>query len=189
MGGTVKGLRNTNTTAFCPTQSRVHHSLHLEASRGNFSVVMEAGLSTCRKAIIALHSSLTRTILYGGSSGKPPSIQLVSNALAFINDWPLRDHAFCSFRKFTLGTVQPTERSSRRYQNTYSKSRGTRDSAVRLRHVEPARVPLRHAAPSPPQIPGSLYRLAEELSRRPSDFLSGHVYQDGKLGHRGDFTH
>ena len=29
------------------------------------------------------------------------------------------------------------------------KSRGTRDNAVRLRHVESARVPLRHAAPSP----------------------------------------
>ena len=29
------------------------------------------------------------------------------------------------------------------------KSRGTRDNVVQLRHVEPARVPLRHAAPSP----------------------------------------
>ena len=44
-------------------------------------------------------------------------------------------------------TVRPTERSPLA-QNPDAKSRGTRDSTVRLRHVEPARVPLRHAAPS-----------------------------------------
>ena len=43
--------------------------------------------------------------------------------------------------------VRPTERSPRA-QNPDAKSRGTRDNAVRLRDVEPARVPLRHAAPS-----------------------------------------
>ena len=37
---------------------------------------------------------------------------------------------------------------------------GTRDNDVWLRHVEPARVPLGHAAPSSPQIPDSLHRLA-----------------------------
>ena len=47
-------------------------------------------------------------------------------------------------------------------------------------HVEPARVPLRHAAPSPPQVLDSLHRLAKAQSRRPPDFLSGHAYQDGK---------
>ena len=76
-------------------------------------------------------------------------------------------------------TVRPTERSPRA-QNTDAKSRGTRDNAVRLRHVEPARVPLRHAAPSPPQVLDSLNRLAKARSRRPPDFLSGHAYQDGK---------
>ena len=40
-------------------------------------------------------------------------------------------------------TVRPIERSSRA-QNLDAHSRGTRDNAVRLRHVEPARVPLRH---------------------------------------------
>ena len=65
-------------------------------------------------------------------------------------------------------------------QNPDAKSRGTRDNAVRLRHVEPARVPLRHAASSPPQVLDSLHRLAKAQSRRPPDFLSGHVYQDGK---------
>ena len=43
-----------------------------------------------------------------------------------------------------------------------------------------ARVPLRHAAPSPPQVPDSLHRLATVQSRRPPDFLSGHAYEDGK---------
>ena len=61
-------------------------------------------------------------------------------------------------------TVRPTERSPRA-QHTDAKSRGTRDNAVRLRHVEPARVPLRHAAPSPPQVLDSLHRLARKHNR------------------------
>ena len=68
-------------------------------------------------------------------------------------------------------TVRQTECSSRA-QNPDAKSRGTRDNAVRLRHVEPARLPLRHAAPSPPQLLDSLHRLAKAQSRRPPDFLS-----------------
>ena len=76
-------------------------------------------------------------------------------------------------------TVRPTERSPRA-QNPDAKSRGTRDNAVRLRHVELARGPLRHAAPSPPQDHNSLHRLAKAQSRRPPDFLSGHAYKDGK---------
>ena len=76
-------------------------------------------------------------------------------------------------------TVRPTERSPRA-QNPDAKSRGTRDNAVRLRHVEPARVPLRHAAPSPPKVLDSLHRLAKTQSRRPSGFLSGHACQYGK---------
>ena len=56
--------------------------------------------------------------------------------------------------------VRPTERSPRG-QNPDAKSRDTRDNAVRLRHVETARVPLRHAAPSPPQVLDSLHRLAK----------------------------
>ena len=47
-------------------------------------------------------------------------------------------------------------------------------------YVEPARVPLRHAAPSPPQVLDSLHRLMEAQSRRPPDFLSGHACQDGE---------
>ena len=76
-------------------------------------------------------------------------------------------------------TVRPTERSPRA-QSPDAKSRGTRGNAVRLRHVEPTRVPLRHAPPSPPQVLDSLHRLAKAQSRRPLDFLSGHAYQDGK---------
>ena len=76
-------------------------------------------------------------------------------------------------------TVRPTE-CSPRAQTPDAKSRGTRNNAVRLRHVEPVRVPLRHAAPSPPQVLDSLHRLAKAQSRRPSVFLSGHACQDGK---------
>ena len=49
-------------------------------------------------------------------------------------------------------------------------------------------MPLRHAAPSPPQLPVSLHWLAKEQSRRPPDFLSGHDYQDRKRENRGDYT-
>ena len=57
-------------------------------------------------------------------------------------------------------TIRPTVRSTQA-QNPDAKSRGARDKAVRLRHVEPARAPLRHAAPGPPQLPTSLHRLAK----------------------------
>ena len=72
------------------------------------------------------------------------------------------------------------DRSSPRSKNPDVQSRGTRDNAVWLRHAEPARVPQRHAGPSPPQLPDSLHRLAKERSRRPPDLLSGHAYHDGK---------
>ena len=75
-------------------------------------------------------------------------------------------------------TIRPTERSPRA-QNPYAKSRGTRDNAVRLRHVEPARVTHQHAAPSPPQVLDSLHRLAKAQSRRPPDFRSGHANEGG----------
>ena len=76
-------------------------------------------------------------------------------------------------------TVRPIERSPRA-QNPETKSRGTRGNAVRLRHMEPAHVPLRSAAPSPPQVLDSLHRLAKAQSCQPPDYLSGHAYQDGK---------
>ena len=76
-------------------------------------------------------------------------------------------------------TVRPTERSPRA-QNPDAKSRGTRDNAVRLRHVEPAHLPLRHAAPSPPQVLDSLHGLAKAQSCRPPDFLSRHACHDEK---------
>ena len=75
-----------------------------------------------------------------------------------------------------------------RAQNPDVQSRGTGDNSVRLRHVEPARMPLQHAVPSPPQLPDSLHRLAKEQSRWRPDFLSGHVDEDGEGEHRGDFT-
>ena len=76
-------------------------------------------------------------------------------------------------------TVQPTERSPRAQNTDTKKSRGTRDNPVRLRHMEPAHLPLRHAAPGPPQFPGSLLWLAKEQSRRSLDFLSGQLIKTG----------
>ena len=84
-------------------------------------------------------------------------------------------------------TVRPTERSPRA-QNLDAKGRGTRDNTARLGHVEPACVPLRHDASSPPQLPGSLHRLPKEQPCRPPDFLSGHAHEDEKWEHRSDFT-
>ena len=64
-------------------------------------------------------------------------------------------------------TVQPTERPPRA-QNPDATSQGSRDNAVRLCHVEPARAPLRHAAPSPPQVLDSMHRLARTQSITPT---------------------
>ena len=76
-------------------------------------------------------------------------------------------------------TVRPTERSPRA-QTPDAKSRGTRDNDIRLRHMEPACLPLRHTAPNPPQVLDSLHWLAKSQSRRPHGFLPGHAYQNGK---------
>ena len=84
-------------------------------------------------------------------------------------------------------TVRPTERSPRA-QNPDAKSRGTRGGVVRLRSVKSARVPLRHAAPSPPQVLDLLHRLTKARSRRPPNFLFGHSYQDGKRERQSGFT-
>ena len=87
-------------------------------------------------------------------------------------------NAWGNFRKYTFELY---DRSSAPLElKIHAKSRGTRDNAVRLRNVEPARVSLRHAAPSSPQVLDSLHWLAKAQSRRPPDFLSGHAYQDGK---------
>ena len=87
-------------------------------------------------------------------------------------------NAWFSSRNNTLElTARPIERSPRA-QNPDAKSRDTQDNndAVRLHHMEPARVPLRHVAPSPPQLPDSLHRLAKEQSHRSPDFLYECMY-------------
>ena len=88
-------------------------------------------------------------------------------------------NAWCSFRKYTLELYDrpsaPLELKLRMIRAEVLEK-----NVVRLRHVEPVRVPLRHAAPSPPQLLDSLHRLAKAQSRRPPDFLSGHAYEDGK---------
>ena len=60
---------------------------------------------------------------------------------------PAQTQRLVQLPKVRPRTVRPTERSPRA-QNSDAKSRGTRDNTVRLRLVEPARVQLRHTAPS-----------------------------------------
>ena len=88
-------------------------------------------------------------------------------------------NAWCSFRKYTL------ELYNRPSAPLELKIRMLRAEVLETMlygcaTVEPARVPLRRAAPSPPQVLDSLHRLAKARSCRPPDFLSGHAYQDGK---------
>ena len=75
-------------------------------------------------------------------------------------------------------TVRPTERR-RRAQDPDAESRSTRDNAVQMCHVEPARVPLRHAAQSPPRLADPLYRMAKAYSHRPPDLLPRNPCEDG----------
>ena len=74
--------------------------------------------------------------------------------------------------------MRPTERPPRA-KNSDAKSQGTRDNIVRLRHVDPARVPLWHAATRPPQLPDLLNWLAREQPHRQPDFLSEHSNENG----------
>ena len=77
--------------------------------------------------------------------------------------------------------VRINQNESPRAQPPDAKSRGTRDNTVRLRHVEPARVPLRHATLSPSQFPDSLHRLAKDIrADHPISYLDYAHYQDGK---------
>ena len=80
-------------------------------------------------------------------------------------------NAWCKLPEVHPRTIRPTERSPRA-QKADAKNRGTRDNAVRLRHVEPARVSLRHAAPSSPQVLDSLHRLAKARSIAPTTRFS-----------------
>ena len=61
-------------------------------------------------------------------------------------------NAWCSFRNYTPELCDrpntPLELKTRMLR-----AEVLRDNAGRLRHVDPARVPLRHLAPSPPQLP------------------------------------
>ena len=71
-------------------------------------------------------------------------------------------NAWYSFRAYTL---ELHDRSSAPLELEIRVLRAEvlETNAVRLRHVEPACVPLRHAASSPPQLSDSQHRLAKEL--------------------------
>ena len=87
---------------------------------------------------------------------------------------------WCSFRKYTLELYdRPSAPLELKIQMLRAEVLETMLYGCAT-YVEPARVPLRHAAPSPLQFLDSLYRLAKAQSRRPPDFLSGHASQDGK---------
>ena len=95
-------------------------------------------------------------------------------------DRRIRSACMVQLPEVNLRTVRSTEECSPRAQNPDAKSRSTRDNSVRLRHVEPARVPLRHAAPSPPQILDTLIKTGSEsieatLRRRRRILFAGFV--------------
>ena len=102
-----------------------------------------------------------------------------TNEFVYHRGQPARTQRLVQLPEVHPRTVRSTERPPRA-QNPDAKSRGTRNNSVRLRHVEPARVPLRHAAPSPPQVLESLHRFAKAQSRRPPGSLAGHASQDEK---------
>ena len=68
-------------------------------------------------------------------------------------------NAWCIFRKYTLELYDrpsaPLELKIRMPRTE------VRYNAARLRYMKPTRVPLRHAAPSPPQVFDTLHRLAK----------------------------
>ena len=69
-------------------------------------------------------------------------------------------NAWCSFRKYTLELYdRPSALLELKIRMLRAEVLET--MLYRLRHAEPARVPLRHAAPSPPQVLASLHRLRE----------------------------
>ena len=70
-------------------------------------------------------------------------------------------NAWCSFRKYALELYDRPSASFELKIRMLRAEVPTRDNAVRLRHVEPARVPLRPVARSPPQVLDSLHRLAK----------------------------
>ena len=89
-------------------------------------------------------------------------------------------NAWCSFRKNTLELY---DRPSAPLELKVRMLRAEVLETMRkkcLRKKRPARVPLRHAASSPPQVLDSLHRLGKAQSCRPPDFLSGRAYQDRK---------
>ena len=85
-------------------------------------------------------------------------------------------NAWCSFRKYTL--------------ELYDRPSAPLELKIRMLRAEVLKTMLYgcvtwspracHYTPSPPQVLGSLHRLAKARTRRPPDFLSGHAYQDGK---------
>ena len=87
--------------------------------------------------------------------------------------------ARCSFRKYTL--------------ELYNRPSAPLELKIRMPRaeiletmlygcatMEPARVPLRHAALSPPLVLDLLHRLAKAQSHRSPDFLAGHACQNGE---------
>ena len=82
-------------------------------------------------------------------------------------------NAWCSFRKYTLELY---DLPSAAFELKIRMLRAEVLETMRLRHMEPARLPPRHTAPSPPQDPDSLHRLTKAQSHRPPDFLYGHAY-------------
>ena len=167
----IMGMIVVVCAAFCLTASEAKIEIMFLHTKG----MPESTTTFSVEAVSQVYSQTNEFVYLGGDVNHNAHLSIEVNR---------RIHNACV--EVHSKPVRPTERSSRA-QTLDAQSRGTRDSVLRLRHVESARAPLRHAAPSPSQRPDSLHQLAKEQSCRPPGFLPGYAYKDEKRD-RGDST-
>ena len=147
-------------------------ALGLTVSEAKTEIMCLRAKGTCRSPPLAgqVYNQTNEFVYLGGNANHNVNLSIEVDRRV-LNAW-------CSFRKYTL------ELYDRPSAPLELKIRMLRAEVLETMlygcHVEPARVPLRQAAPSSPQVLDSLHRLAKAQSRRPPDFLSGHASQDGK---------
>ena len=120
----------------------------------------------------AMFRRRTRSFLRSfGVFRSPLRFSFSSLCLSLIRRYKL--HVLCSSSRnvLILRLARVYEQFSHRAQNPNAESRGTRDNAGRLRPLEPTRVPLRHAPPSPPQLPDWLHRFLDALIKARSESI------------------
>ena len=109
------------------------------------------------EAVVQVYNQTSGFVDLGGNANHNANLSIEV-------DRCIRNASWCSSRKYTLelyGRPSAPLELKIRMQRT----RGTEDNNVRLRHVEPARGPLRHAAPVG-IAPTTRFPIWTRLSRR-----------------------